>query len=152
LYFSRDNTPSRGVIPAGWPNSLWDNWIRILLYYDKASKRACLVPTVEFYNPRVYWSAVKPSGKCDGPTPLGGMMNIRYPKDLGGGLWSKMKQVAMTMGVNTNFTYVYCRQYQGMGSKIRFNFVVTESSSAENVSSGWWPDAGTMCIYDVPMY
>ncbi len=36
LYFSRDNTPSRGVIPAGWPNSLWDNWIRILLYVTES--------------------------------------------------------------------------------------------------------------------
>lgn len=134
--------------------SMVANALTFPFYYDKASKRACLVPTAEFSNPRVYWSAMKPSGKkCDGPTPLGGMMNIRYPKDLGASLWSKMKQVAMTMGVATNFTYVYCRQYQGNGSQIRFNFVVTESSSAENVSSGWWPDAATACsIYDVPMY
>lgn len=123
----------------------------LAFYYDKDNKRVCLVPTPEFTNARVYWGAQKASGKCDGPIPLGGMMNIRSPRELGAKLWRNAQQAAANMGVDTNFTYLYCRQYQGNGTKIRWNFVVRDSTG-EDVSSGWYPDAGTKCgSYAVPM-
>lgn len=130
------------------------NAVTFPYYYDKNSKRVCLVHTGEFTDtPRMYWSAIKPNGKCDGTefSPLGGPMNIRFRKDLGGNFWAQLQQAARIKGVVLDSSSsVYCRQYQGTGSKIRWNFVVTDTTG-EEVSSGWREDAGTKCVYPVPM-
>lgn len=117
-------------------------------YFNKNTKQLCLVPTGAFdAQPRVYWSAITPKGKCSKDT-VGGTMNIRYRHQLAAGMWKRLKEVATALGVDANFKYVHCKTYQGKGSKLRYNFVVTLlGESQENVESGWLPPEKTGCEY-----
>lgn len=124
--------------------------------YVRDGQRICLVPEA-FSQASVYWSAIKPNGKCDGSTysPIGGAMNIRNRRDLGNNLWARLKQAAAAEGLDSNFTFVYCRQnYQGNGGKLRWNFVVKDTATKGKVPSGWIPDGATKCTegYDVPLW
>jgi len=118
-------------------------------YYDSSSRIVYLIPASDFMSPRVY-VATKTiiTGTCN---RNGGMMNLKPTTALSLSLQATLKVVAASVGIKTTLPSVYYYNYTSMTQVgLRYNVVAKDSKTKKNGETGWLPDTGNGCTYNVP--